>query len=304
MAGEWIIALTNGGYLKRMPLGEFTTQKRGGKGVTGTKVEEGDSVKLMAVANSGDNVLFFTEGGLCHHLGADEVPEFSRYAKGKTVDKVIELGGDSVAAILARKSLDVPGEFFFATHGGSVKRTDVASFKRPKSDGLRAMGIRDGDKLKSVIYCGDATELVIASKNGKAIRFAGDSVRVMGRDALGVTGIKLAAGDAVAGAAAVSEGQGILTVADAGYGKRTKVADYRRTSRGTQGVSGMKISDKTGKIVDLLGVGEVDEVLLFSLNGKAIRVATNDIRLTGRVSAGVRAMRLDPGDKLAGGCKL
>lgn len=304
MAGEWVIALTNGGYLKRMPLGEFTTQKRGGKGVTGTKVEEGDSVKLMAVAGSGDHVLFFTEGGVCHHLVADEVPEFSRYAKGKMIDKVLDLGGDSVASILAMKNLDVPGELFFATYGGSVKKTDLASFRRPKTGGLRAMGIREGDKLKSVIFCGDASELVLASKNGKAIRFSADSVRTMGRDALGVSGIKLADGDEVAGAAAVSEAHGILTVADAGYGKRTKIADYRRTSRGTQGVSGMKISDKTGMVVDLLGVGEADEVLLFSGSGKAIRVATNDVRLTGRVSAGVRVMRLDPGDKLAGSCKL
>jgi DNA gyrase subunit A len=304
MPGEWIVALTNGGYLKRMPLSEFNTQKRGGKGVTGTKVEEGDSVKLMSVADAADHVLFFTEGGLCHHLRGDEVPEFSRYAKGKMVDKVLELGGDSISCILAVKNLDVPGDLFFATQGGFVKKTDLASFRRPKSGGLRAMGIRDGDKLKSVVPCGDATEFVLASRNGKAIRFAADSVRAMGRDALGVTGIKLADGDQVAGAAAVGEAHGILTVADAGYGKRTKIGDYRRTSRGTQGVSGMKLSEKTGQITDLLGVSEMDEVLLYSHLGKAIRVAVNDIRFTGRVSAGVRAMRLDTSDKLAGCCKL
>ena len=293
-----VVTVTHQGYIKRTALDQYRTQGRGGKGVTGAETKEGDFLWNLFVASTHDFLLFFTDKGRVYWKKVYELPSLGRTAKGRALANVVEAQeGEKITAILRVESFD--DRFLVtATKKGLIKKTALEQYSRPRSGGIIAVGLEDGDSLVGVNLCRAGQSIVLGTADGMSIRFEEADARAMGRSAVGVWGIRLEDGDEVRDMV-VTDGTGsLLTVCENGYGKRTPVDDYRSQSRGGKGIIDIKTSDRNGKVVNLLAVADDDEVMLITKDGQIVRTKVDQISVVGRNTQGVRCIALNEGDKL------
>jgi len=293
-----IVTMTNSGYVKRLPLDTYRTQKRGGKGMKATEMKEEDFVEKVYIASTHDYLLFFTDQGQVYWLKVYNIPEGSRQAKGKHISNLLEMQAqEKITAIVPVRNF-TEGYLFMATKNGTTKKCVLTDFSNPRRGGIRAINLDEGDSLVGVRYTHGENEIILATKEGQANRFNEEDVRAVGRTAMGVRGIRLEQGDAVVGMLAADEGLQILTLTEKGYGKRTPVSEYRLCNRGGKGVTNIKITDKNGPVKVVMLVDGTEELMVMSKNGIAIRIKCADISAVGRATQGVRVIRLEEGDKL------
>jgi len=299
-----IVTMTNSGYVKRLPLDTYRTQKRGGKGMKATEMKEEDFVEKLYVASTHDYLLFFTDQGQVYWLKVYNVPEGSRQAKGKHISNLLEMQqGEKITAIVPVRNF-TEGYLFMATKFGTSKKCELTDFSNPRKGGIRAINLEEEDSLVGVRYTNGKNEIILATKDGQANRFNEEDVRAVGRTAMGVRGIRLEQGDEVVGMLAAEEGMQILTLTEKGYGKRTPVSEYRLCNRGGKGVTNTKITDKNGPVRVVMLVDGTEELMVMSKNGIAIRIKCADISEVGRATQGVRVIRLEEGDQLVAAAQV
>lgn len=286
-----VVSMTHLGYIKRLPVSEYHTQKRGGKGVTAHKPREEDFVENMFITNTHDDLLFFSNKGKVYCIKGYEVPEAERTARGRAIVNLLQLdNGEKVTAVIPRRE-NSEGNLFMATKNGLVKKTNLAEFQSIRKTGKIAISLLDGDELIGVDMTSGSDEILMASHEGKCIRFNEEDVRPMGREAQGVRSMKLDGDDYVVDMAVVREGLEVLTVSENGFGKRSDIEDYRLQSRAGKGIKAGVFNAKTGKLVNLKLINPENDVMLIANNGVVIRVRANDISKIGRDTLGVRIMK-------------
>jgi len=296
---EMVVVLSHEGYLKRMALDSYRKQGRGGKGVTGMGMKEGDFIEHLFIGSTHDYMLFFTNRGQLHWLKVYDVPEMSRTARGRAIANVLELReNEIVSALIPVRGFDEEHYLVMATAGGVIKKTMLQAFSRPMKGGIRAINLRDGDELIGVVMTRGEDELMLASRFGQACRFQEKDVRAMGRTAAGVAGMKLEKDDICIGLMSVQPNCTVLTVAENGFGKRSDFEEYRLTRRGAKGVANLKITEKTGCVVACMTVQDQDEVMVMTAQGMVVRTPVAGISCLGRATQGVRVIRLNEGDKV------
>ncbi len=290
-----VVTITEKGYCKRMDLKSYREQKRGGRGVIGSNLATGDFVKQLLTCSTRDYLLFFTTRGRVLWLKAYEIPAVERYSKGRALVNLLNLKNEDVAEVFSVKNFE--GDLFMATRKGVVKKISLKHFSKPRASGIKAIKLPedDSDTLIGVRHAPEGSEMLLATKKGKAIRFNSKDVRSMGRTSYGVTGIKLDKGDRVVSLDRLDT-DAIMTITTKGYGKRTNVDDYRKTSRGGKGVINMKVTEKTGEIVTTVAVNEKDGIIITTAKGIVIRTSLENIRVMGRATQGVRVVKLQAGD--------
>ncbi len=294
-----VISMTHGGYIKRMSTSEYKTQRRGGVGISAHKTKEEDFVETIFVSNTHDDLLFFTSRGKVYCIKAYEVPEAQRQAKGRAIINLLQLDSEEkVTAIIRRRDEDKEGCLMMATKLGLIKKTELKEFESIRKVGKIAIRLVEGDELIGVGMTDGNTDILIATHDGKCIRFNEADVRVMGRDTQGVRSIKLSSNDYVVDMATVVEGSQIITVSEYGFGKRSPETEYRTQQRGGKGVKAGNFSAKTGKLVNLKQIGENQDIMLIADSGIIIRLKAEDISLIGRDTQGVKIMRLKDGAKI------
>ncbi|WP_280585529.1 DNA gyrase subunit A [Halorubrum sp. Boch-26] len=299
---ECVVVMSEDDYIKRMSLDTFRAQNRGGKGIIGTGLKEGDGVSSVFAANSHDYLLVFTNRGQIYELKTYEIPEMSRTARGKSAVNLLDLdGGEEIEAVVNTDDLDDEEFLTMVTRDGYIKRTAVDQFGNIMSTGIRAIRLEDGDELVDVEVTDGATDIVIGSRNGMAIRFDESEARAMGRTARGVIGIDLREGDAVAGVAAIDDDyhNWVLTVTENGYGKRSDLDEYRLQSRNGKGLIDIKTGDRNGEVVAIEAVTYGDHLLAMSGDGQIMRTRVEEISTVSRNTKGVIVMNLDPDDEVA-----
>ena len=288
-----VISLTHLGYVKRVPVAEYRTQRRGGKGVTAHKPKEEDFVDNMFVTSTHDDILFFTDKGKVYSIKGYMVPEGQRTARGRAIVNLLQLtDGEKVRAMIPLKE-NAEGYIVMATQNGLIKKTALSEFSSIRKTGKIAISIVEGDELISVQLSTGEDEIIIASQEGKCIRFSEKDVRAMGRDTQGVKSMTLNSGDIVVDMAVIKEGCEVITMTENGYGKRSEIEDYRMQSRGGKGVKAGVFNSKTGKLVSLKLISESEDIMIITNGGTIIRVAAEDISKIGRDTQGVRVMRID-----------
>ncbi len=299
---DMVVTLSHGGYIKSQPLADYRAQHRGGRGKSATATKEDDFIERLFIANTHDYVLCFSSRGRVYWLKVYEVPQGSRQSRGKPIVNMFPLeDGEKINAILPVKTFDDTHFVFMATAHGTVKKTVLSDFANPRKAGIIAVGLDDGDYLIGVAMTGGKCDVMLFSDSGKAVRFAEDDVRPMGRGARGVIGMRLGKGQQVISMlVAENESQSVLTATENGFGKRTPITEYTRHGRGTQGMIAIQTSDRNGKVVGAILVEEKDEVMLISTGGVLIRTKVKQIREMGRSTQGVTLISLDSGGKLAG----
>jgi DNA gyrase subunit A len=295
-----VVTLSHGGYAKAQPIGDYQAQKRGGRGRSATKMKDEDFIDNLFVANTHDTMLCFSSRGKLYWLKVYQVPQASRGSRGKPIVNLLPLEPDErINAVLPIKSYEDNAYVFMVTSGGTVKKTPLTQFSRPRTSGIIAIDLRNDDKLVDVAITDGESEILLVASTGKAIRFKESDVRPMGRGAAGVRGIKLPEGHEVIALTIVGEGL-ILTATENGYGKRTDVAEFSVQGRGGQGVIAIQTSERNGRTVGALQVADEDEIMLISSNGTLVRTAVDDISVVGRNTQGVRLIRLESGQRLVG----
>ncbi|MFC6732806.1 MULTISPECIES: DNA gyrase subunit A [unclassified Haladaptatus] len=294
-----LVVITEDDYVKRMPVDRFDAQGRGGKGIIGTNLKEGDRVSKVFMANTHDYLLAFTNHGQVYQLKTYEIPEVSRTARGKSAVNLLKLdAGEEITAVVNTDDFSEDEFLTFATKHGYVKRTGANNFTNILSTGIRAIRLEDGDELVDVEITDGKQDLLIATAGGMSIRFKETDARAMGRTARGVNGIKLADGDTVAGLIAADESADLLTVTENGYGKRTPISKYRTQSRYGKGLIDIKTNERNGKVTAVKAVTADDDVVVMSDDGQIMRTRVADISEVGRNTMGVIVMRLTAGDKV------
>ena len=292
-----VISMTHLGYIKRLPVAEYRTQKRGGKGVTAHKPREEDFVTNMFITNTHDDLLFFTSRGKVYCIKGYEVPEAERTARGRAIVNLLQLdAGEKVTAVIPRKE-DSTGNLVMATRNGLIKKTDLAEFESIRKTGKIAISLLEGDELIGVDMTTGEEEIIIASHQGKCIRFAESDVRNMGREAQGVKSMELAEGDYVVDMAIVREGLEAVTISEKGYGKRSDMSDYRLQSRAGKGIKAGVFTEKTGKLVSLKLIDPENDLMLIADNGIVIRIKAKEISKIGRDTMGVKVMNIKHGEE-------
>lgn len=305
---QTVVSITHQGLIKRTSVSEYKAQGRGGKGLKGAGTRDEDYVAQLFVCGTHDWLLFFTDHGRCYWLRVYEIPEGSRIAKGRSIRNLIQIDQeDKVRAVLAVNKADFASSdfknanyVFSATKKGLVKKTALAEYGRPRTIGVKAQEIEEGDELLDVKLTNGQNEIILASSAGYAVRFPESKVRSMGRQAYGVKGMELEDDQEVVGMIVVAdENLQILTVSANGYGKRSPVEDYRLTNRGGKGVTALKANEKTGPLVAIRGVTSDDDLVIATTNGLLIRINADTIRETGRTAGGVKLLTLNDGDAIA-----
>ncbi len=295
-----VVTLSHAGYAKSQPLTEYQTQRRGGRGKSATAVKDEDFVEKLFVAHTHDTVLCFSNRGKVYWLKVYELPQAGRGARGKPMVNLLPLEeGEKINALLPIKQYDEQHFVFMATRAGTVKKTPLSAFSRPRSTGIIAVDLHDNDQLVGVALTDGEREIILVSSGGKAIRFHESEVRYMGREAAGVRGIRLGAGQQLISLIVVGEGH-VLTGSAAGYGKRSPLAEFPVHGRGGQGVIALQTSDRNGDTVAALQVMPEQEIMLISSTGALVRTAVDEISVQGRNTQGVRLIRLGEGERLAG----
>ena len=291
-----VISMTHLGYIKRLPVAEYRTQKRGGKGVTAHKPREEDFVTNMFITNTHDDLLFFTNRGKVYCIKGYEVPEAERTARGRAIVNLLQLdNGEKVTAVIPRKE-DDRGNLVMATRNGLIKKTALAEFESIRKTGKIAISLLENDELIGVDMTTGYDELIVASHEGKCIRFAEEDVRNMGREAQGVKSIELAEGDYVVDMAVVRNGLEAVTISEKGYGKRSDMIDYRLQSRAGKGIKAGVFTEKTGKLVSLKLIDPNNDLMLIADNGIVIRIKAKEISKIGRDTMGVKVMNIKRGE--------
>jgi DNA gyrase subunit A len=289
-----VITLTHNGYIKRLPVSTYRSQKRGGRGIQGMNTNEDDFVEHLLTTSTHDTILFFTNRGKVYRTKGYDIPEYSRTAKGLPIVNLLEIEKDEwVNAIIPVEVFDEDSYLFFTTKKGISKRTSLSSFENIRTSGLIALGLREDDELISVRMTDGKKDILIGTKQGMLIRFPETDVRVMGRTATGVKGITLGEDDEVIGMEISEEGEDILIVTRNGYGKRTPISEYRLQSRGGKGLITCNITEKNGTVVALKSVTSADDIMVITVNGVLIRISAQDISQMGRNTQGVKVIRLD-----------
>jgi DNA gyrase subunit A len=299
---DMVVTLSHGGYMKAQPVGEYRAQRRGGRGKQATATKEDDFVDRMFIANTHDYILCFSNRGRVYWLKVYNVPQGQRNSRGKPIVNLVPLvDHEKVTAILPVKEFSEGRYVFMATAMGTVKKTPLADFSRPRPSGIIAVDLTDGDRLIGVALTDGKHDVMLFSSGGKAVRFDENDVRPMGRNAHGVRGMMLEKGQKViAMLVAEDEEQSVLTATEHGYGKRTPIVEYTRHGRGTKGMIAIQQSSRNGQVVGAVLVRPDDEVVLISTGGVLIRMAVKSIREMGRSTQGVTLIHLDKGEKLAG----
>ena len=302
---EMAITITNSGYIKRLPLQTYKLQHRGGKGVIATTTKDEDIVKDIFVASNHSYMLFFTNKGKVHWLKVYNIPEASRQARGKAIVNLLELRNDeTVTAFVPVRNFDNDHYLVMATKKGTVKKTGLMAYSNPRRHGIVAITLEQGDELINVELTDGNQQIILATKNGNAVRFEERNVRATGRSAQGVRGITLKDNDEVIGMVVASDEKTLLSVTENGYGKRTQIADYRLINRGGSGVINIQCSERNGRVVSICDVTENDDIIFISKNGIVIRVPAVDISVIGRNTQGVRIMKLEENDKVVSAVKV
>ncbi len=297
--GMSVITITHSGYIKRQPLDAYRQQNRGGKGLIATTTKEEDVVQDIFTAHTHSYMLFFTNKGKIHWLKSYYIPESSRQARGTAIVNLVELDeGEQVTAYLPVKDFEPNKFLIMATKKGTIKKTELEAYSNPRKGGIIAITLEEGDELITVKMTSGNNQIMMATKQGNAVRFEETDVRSTGRSAQGVRGIKLDKDDEVVGMIVVEDGKAILTITENGYGKRTQIDEYRLISRGGSGVRNIICSERNGNVVSINSVSENDEIMLISSSGITIRTAVSQISVIGRNTQGVRIMRLETDDKV------
>jgi len=302
-----VVTINNKGYIKRMPLSGYRRQKRGGKGMKGTTTKDDEYVEHLFVASNHNYILFFTEKGQCYWLKVYEIPEGSRLARGRAIVNLINIEkDDAIKTFVPVDTLDDEdyinnNYIMMSTREGKVKKTSLEAYSRPRSNGIIAINIKEGDSLLEASLTDGDSNVLLANKKGRAIRFHEDEVRDMGRNTTGVKGMTLGADNELVDMVVVknTHGSTVLAISENGYGKRSEVEDYREQSRGGKGVITLKVTSKTGELIALKEVSDRDDLMVITESGKVIRMNCADIRTMGRNTQGVRIMRLDSDGKIA-----
>ncbi|MDR4890506.1 DNA gyrase subunit A [Fredinandcohnia sp. QZ13] len=295
-----IITLTNKGYIKRLPVSTYRSQKRGGRGIQGMGTNEDDFVEQLLSTSTHDTILFFTNKGKVYRLKGYEIPEFSRTAKGIPIINLLEIDKEEwINAIIPVSELVDDWFLFFTTRKGISKRTPLSSFANIRKGGLIAVGLHEGDELISVRLTDGSKDIIIGTKDGMLIRFPESDVRSMGRTAAGVKGINLSEGDEVVGMEILEDNLDVLIVTEHGYGKRTPASEYRIQSRGGKGLKTVNITEKNGKVIAVKAVTEESDLMLITADGVLIRMSISDISQIGRTTQGVKLIRLDENGHVA-----
>lgn len=295
-----LITLSNNGYIKRLAQDEFRSQKRGGRGVQGTGVNDDDFVRELVSTSTHDTLLFFTNFGRVYRLKAYEIPEYGRAAKGLPVINLLKLDdGETIQTIINAKKEDILDKyFFFTTKQGIVKRTEVSEFSNIRQNGLRALNLKEGDELINVLLTNGQEDIIIGTRSGYSVRFNEAAIRGMGRSATGVRGVKLREEDWVVGASRINDKQEVLVITENGYGKRTSAAEYPTKGRGGKGIKTANITAKNGQLAGLMTVDGNEDIVVITTKGVIIRTNVSSISQTGRSTLGVKVMRLDTDSKI------
>ncbi len=296
---DCVVTLTNIGYIKRQPISEYKIQRRGGKGVSALKQREEDFVQEMFISSTHDDVLFITNKGIMYKLRCYEIAEGSKQSRGVNVINMLPLAEDEKIEAMIKTSDYEDGRYLImVTKNGKIKRTSLSAYKNVRKNGLRAVGLDEGDEIAGVRLTDGNAQLVVATRNGYAIRIEETQMRPMSRTAHGVKAIKLRDGDYVVSMARVREGASMLTVTDKGLGRRVKLEDYRIQNRGGYGMLNYKVSDEKGYVCGIKIVDEEDDIIMIATDGVMIRIRACDIRIMGRYATGVRLMRVKDDDKV------
>jgi len=309
---EVVITISYEGYIKRTPLTEYRTQGRGGKGSIGSNSRDKDFIEHIIIASAHNYMLFFTEAGRCFWLRVFEIPEGSRTSKGRAIQNIINIPKEEkIKAYIKVKNLKdqeyLENNFIImCTAKGTIKKTSLMAYSRPRANGINAININDGDQLLEANLTDGSSEIIMALRSGRAIRFNESTVRPMGRTATGVRGVTLASDkDAVIGMLSINNPEStILVVSEKGYGKRTDLEDYRVTNRGGKGVKTLNVTDKTGELVAIKDVTDTDDLMIINKSGIVIRIAIAELRVMGRATQGVRLISLKGDDAIASIAKV
>ncbi|MFC1521383.1 DNA gyrase subunit A [Elusimicrobiota bacterium] len=304
---EVVVTISNQGYIKRIPVTTYKAQARGGKGITAAGTKEGeDFIESVMITDTHATILFFTNRGRVYQNKVYEIPESSRVSRGKPVVQFIGIASNKeerVTGVVTMRGAEKSGKEFLilATRKGRIKRCDVNLFENIRKNGITAINLREGDVLVGVLKTNGSSEIILATKNGKSIRFPEDDVRAMGRVAAGVRGLSLGKGDQVIGVevAVKNEKRSLLTVCEKGYGKRTKLTEYRDQRRGGGGIITIKASERNGPVIGIKLIDDKDDLMMLTEKGMGIRLRAKDIRVISRNTQGLRLVRLEEGDKIA-----
>jgi DNA gyrase subunit A len=304
---EMVITVSHNGYIKRLPATTYRRQRRGGRGIAGFSGQEDDFVEHLFVASTHTYLMFFTDRGRCYWLKVHEIPQAGRTARGKAIVNVLRLRNERVTSVIPVRDLSEAGAYLvFATRKGVIKRCDLNAFSNPRPSGIIAVGLREEDSLVDVALTHGDSEIVLAKRAGKAVRFKETDVRSMGRSAAGVRGATLEGGDdEVIGMVTESRPDAeLLVVTEKGFGKRTAIQDYRLTARGTKGVLTLRVTEKNGPIMAIKSVVDGDELMIITSSGTLIRVPVSGISKLGRATQGVHVIRVEEGDRVAAVAKI
>jgi len=302
---DMVVTITHSGYIKRNPISLYRSQHRGGKGKVGIHVKEEDFVEDLFIASTHDYMLFFTDAGKIHWRKVHEIPEGGRLARGKAIVNLLELGpGEKVTTILALKEFSKGKFITFVTKNGVIKKTPLEAYSNPRSGGIIAIALDEGDELIATKLTDGKQHLFIGTRFGKAIHFPETQVRVSGRVARGIRAIRLSKGDDVVGMEVVGPHTQILTVTEHGFGKRTEASEYRVQNRGGSGIFTVKRTARTGDVIGIMTVQDEDEIMLIANKGRIIRLRAGDVRLQGRNTQGVRLIDLEEGERVVGVARL
>ena len=296
---QCVYTLTHGGYIKRMPVSEYRAQGRGGRGIRAMATKDEDFVDTVFTASTHDYILFFTSKGRVFVKKGYNIPEAGRNARGTNIINIIQTeNGEKISAMIRGRGRDDDGYLVFVTKRGTVKRMEQSALKNIRSNGLRAIILDEGDSLISVLQTTGEENIFIATYNGMAVCFNESDLRPLGRNAMGVRGIRLREGDYVVGAGNSLAGEAVLTITEKGYGKRTLLSEYSIHGRGGIGIKNYQVTDKTGGIADVKMVNPGEDILVISDDGTIIRMAVDHISVLGRSTQGVRIMRLAEGSRV------
>ena len=305
-----VITISHLGYIKRTPLTEYRTQARGGVGMKGSATRDEDFIDHIYIANMHSTMLFFTQNGRCHWLKVYEIPEGSRASKGRAIQNVLNIPDDKIMAYINVKTLKDPdyvegNNIVLVTKQGIIKKTSLEAYSHPRTAGVNAVNLREGDELVEALLTNGHEEICIAARDGRCCRFNESDARPMGRNSTGVRGINIEADDEVIGAinydpkAEDASAHTVLVVSEHGYGKRTDFEEYRITRRGGKGVKTINITEKTGNLIAIKNVTENDDLMIIEKSGLTIRMAVSDIRVAGRATQGVKLINIKDGDSIA-----
>jgi DNA gyrase subunit A len=299
------ISITHTGYIKRTSIDTYRSQRRGGRGRVGMKTKDEDFVHKLFIASTHAYLMFFTDLGRVYWLKVHAIPDVGPQGKGKAIVNLIQLqAGERIAAVCAVRDFDRPGHVFLATSKGIVKKTELSVFANPRPSGIIALGVEAGDIVIKAILTSGQDEMLLATREGMAIRFGEDDVRAMGRGAYGVKGIELDSGDLVVAMEVVTGTGTLLTVTENGYGKRTELGEYRVQSRGGKGLIDIKTTPRNGRVVGAELLRADEGVMLITGKGMIIRLDTKDISTIGRNTQGVRLIQLEEGDHVVSVARL